>query len=273
VSRTILLSTGAVTRDPDQTDHREIVRHGPALGVPGFELSLYSTWYGHLDDVVSDLRESGLPFPVVHADKLIGAGFGSSDADEVDAAFANLELNCRAAAALGAKTLVMHLWERPPGDRELERNLDRLSDCLDTAAAYSVTLAIETIPGDVGTPLANIQLALERDARCRVALDSEFLGFYGQLAESIAADWLWEDTFVHHVHLKDFDGRLWRDGRRRYLLPGEGILDLRGFLDGLGRRGYKGAFTLEASAVDEDGQLDSARLTQIAATAGQLATA
>ena len=241
--------------------------------MPGFELGLYPTWYGHLDDVVSDLRESGLPFPAVHADKTIGAGLGSSDADEIDAAFANLELNCRAAAALGAKTLILHLWERPLGDRELERNLDRLPDCLDTAAAYGVTLAVETIPGDVGTPLANIRLALERDPRCRVALDTEFLGFFGQLAESITAEWLWETAFVHHVHIKDFDGRLWREGKRRYLLPGEGSLDLRGFLDGLGQRGYTGAYTLEGSAVDADGQLDAARLTQIAATAAQLAAA
>ena len=273
MSRTVLLSTGAVTRDPDQTDHREIVRHGPALGVPGFELSVYATWYGHLDEVVSDLRQSGLPFPALHAEKMIGAGLGSSDADEVDNAFVNLELNCRAAAALGAKTLVLHLWERPGGDRELERNLERLPDCLDTAAAYGVTLAVETIPGDVGTPLANIRMTLERDPRCRVALDSEFLGFFGQLAESIDADWLWENKVVHHVHLKDFDGRLWRDGRRRYLLPGEGSLDLAGFLSGLGQRGYTGAFTLEGSAIDGDGQLDTARLTQIAATAAQLATA
>lgn len=78
---------------------------------------------------------------------------------------------------------------------------------------------------------------------------------------------------MHHVHIKDFDGRLWREGRRRYLLPGEGSLDLRGFLDGLGQRGYTGAFTLEGSAVDADGQLDAARLTQIAATAAQLAAA
>ncbi len=273
MSRKVLLSTGAVTRDPDQTDHREIVRHGPALGVPGFELSLFASWYGHLDEVVSDLRDSGLPFPVLHAEKLIGAGLGSSDAGEIDDAIANLELNCRAAAALGAKTIVLHLWERPVGDRELERNLERLSDCLDMTAAYGITLAVETIPGEMGTPLANIRMALERDPRCRVTLDTESLGFFGQLAESIAAEWLWESTFVHHVHIKDFDGRLWRDGRRRYLLPGEGSLDLQGFLSGVEQRGYTGAFTLEASAVDGDGQLDATRLAQMAAIATQLAAA
>lgn len=62
MSRAILLSTGAMTRDPVQTDHGEIVRHGPGLGVPGFELGIYPAWYGNLDGVISDLRESGLLF-------------------------------------------------------------------------------------------------------------------------------------------------------------------------------------------------------------------
>lgn len=272
MTRAVLLSTGAMTRDPIQTDHQEIARHGPGLGVPGFELGIYSAWYGHLDDVISDLRESGLSFPVVHAEKLIGAGLGSDASDEAEGALERLELNCRAAAALEARTLILHLWERPGGDRDIERNLERLPMCIDTAEAYGVTLAVETIPGDVGTPLANVQLALERDPRCRIALDTEFLGFYGQLNESVATDWLWADEVVRQVHIKDFDGRLWRDGRRRYLLPGEGKLDLQGFLTGVAERGYTGGWTLEATAIDDEGGLDSARLAQMAAVVNQLAS-
>lgn len=272
MSRAVLLSTGAMTRDPVQTDHGEIVRHGPGLGVPGFELGIYSAWYGHLDEVISELRESGLSFPVVHAEKLIGAGLGSAASDEADEALERLEVNCRAAAALQAKTLVLHLWERPSGDRELERNLERLPACVDTASAYGLALAVETIPGEFGTPLANVQLALERDPRCKVTLDTEFLGLYGQLEESIASDWLWADGAAHHVHIKDFDGRLARGGRRRYLLPGEGQLDLQRFLNGLAERGYTGGLTLEATAVGDDGTLDPARLSQMAAVVVQLAS-
>ena len=272
MSRTVLLSTGALTREPAYTDHREIVRHGAGLGIPGFELAMYSAWYGHLDDVVSDLRESELVFPSVHANKEIGTRLGSDDPEDVEEALEHLEVNCRAAAALGAKTLVFHLWERPSGDEEIERNLEHLPACLDTAGAYDLTLAVETIPGDVGAPLANIRLAVERDSRTRVTLDSEFLGLFGQLAESVEADWLWEGRFVHHVHLKDFDGRLRRNGRRNYLLPGEGALDLQGFLTSLSERGYSGAFTIEATALDADGQLNAERLQQIAGLVQQLAS-
>lgn len=270
MSRRVLLSTGSVTSDPVQTDHQEIVRHCPGLGVAGFELGVFRAWYAHLDDVVTDLRETGLAFPVVHAEKAIGAGLGSEQADEAEDALERFEANCRAAAALGAETLVLHLWERPSGDRDFERNLSHLSACLDTAAACEAALAVETIPADAATPLANVRRALDHDPRCRVTLDTEFLALHGQLEESIEADWLWEEPFVRHVHLKDFDGRLREADVRRYLLPGEGTLDLDGFLTGLAERGYSGALTLEASAVDADGRLDAGRLERMAGVAKQL---
>lgn len=271
MSPTILASTGTVTRAPDQTDHKAILEHASKLTASGYELHLYEGWHGHLDEVVEDLRGSDLSFPVVHAERAIGAGLGSEDADEADEALATLEVNCRAAAALGAQTLVFHLWEPPTSDTAIERNLDRLPACLDTAEAYKVALAVETIQGTAGTPLANLELALARDSRCRVTLDTEFLGFYGQLEASIAADWLWAENRVRHVHLKDFDGRL-RDagGSRRHLLPGEGSLDLQGFLAGLVDRGYRGAITLEVTAVSMDGKLDQSRLEEIAAAVTQL---
>jgi sugar phosphate isomerase/epimerase len=270
VSPTILCSTGIVTRGPDRTEHQAILEHGPALGAAALELTVYEEWYGHLDAVVEDLRSSDLTFPVVHADKAIGAGLGSEDSDEADEALALLEVNCRVAAALRASTIVLHLWELPTGDRAIERNVDRLPACLDTAEAYKLVLAVETLPGQYATPLTNVRLALERDARCRVTLDTEFLAFHGEVAESIHADWLWADKRVRHVHLKDFDGRLRGGALRRYLLPGEGRLDLQGFLTGLAERGYEGAITLEATARTESGELDQARLAQVAAVVQQL---
>ena len=188
MSPTILVSTAVVTQEPDHTDHKAILEHAPKLGATAYELQIHGAWYGHLDDVVEDLRSSELSFPAVHSDKAIGAGLGSDDADEADEALATLEVNCRVAAAVGAKTLVLHLWEEPTGDEAIERNLDRLPACLDTAEAYDLVLAVETIQGTAGTPLANIRLALARDPRCRITLDSEFLAFHGQLEANAITD-------------------------------------------------------------------------------------
>ena len=115
-----------------------------------------------------------------------------------------LERNCRLAAALGATIVVLHLWELPVGDRRLEENLALLPACLDVAETFGLTLAVETIPCSVDSPLENVHRAIEADERCRVTLDTEFLALHGQLEAALADDVLWER--VAHVHVKDYAG-------------------------------------------------------------------
>ena len=57
--------------------------------------------------------------------------------------------------------------------------------------------------------------------------------------------------------MKDFDPAVWGTKPRRYLLPGEGTLDIDGFLD---RLPYDGTLTLEMSAVGANGEIDADRL-------------
>jgi sugar phosphate isomerase/epimerase len=258
----VLCSTGAVTRNPRWTDHSSILRHGPSLDADGLELVVYAAWYPQLELVAGALRTSGLLFPVVHAEKTIGAALASENAGEVDGALERLEANCRLARTLGAGTLVFHLWELPQGDRLLERNLGHLAACADLAAAHGLVLALETIPCSVGSPLENVRRAVEREPRCGVTLDTEFLALHDQLGSVREAGWLWEPGLVRHVHVKDYDGELRSpDGRRRYLFPGDGSLDLDGFLAGIAEQGFRGTVTLEASALDDDtGHVDLERL-------------
>jgi sugar phosphate isomerase/epimerase len=234
-----LLPTGAVTRNPDFTDHKRILEHVPRADL---ELSMYEGWG---EEVIEDLQ--GLPIVTAHADKAIGATLSGDHP-----ALKRFALNCRIASALGARTLAFHLWELPDGDRHLERNLDHLPGLLDTAEEHGLTLAVETIPCTVGTPLDNVRRACERDPRCRVTLDTEFLAAHGQLdqAHELA-------ELVAHVHVKDFHPDVWDTKPRRYLLPGEGVLDIDGFLE---RLPYNGTVTLEMSAVDGNGDVDAGRL-------------
>jgi sugar phosphate isomerase/epimerase len=234
-----LLSTGAVTRNPDYTDHRRIPEQIPQLGL---EASLYPSWD---ESVVDDLRH--LPFVTAHADKRIGATLSSDHPD-----FDRFALDCRMARGLGADLVVLHLWELPDGDRYLDRNLDHLPALLDIADDHGVALTVETIPCTAGNPVDNVRRACERDARCRATLDTEFLAAHGQL--DCARELI---DVVGHVHVKDFDPAVWKSKPRRYLLPGEGVLDLEGFLDSLG---WDGTVTLEMSAVRDDGSIDVDRL-------------
>jgi sugar phosphate isomerase/epimerase len=243
-----------VTHYPTRADHR-LVADARELPTDGFELSIYTNWIDD-DTVGDDLAALRLPIQTAHAEKAIGARLSEGDGDAV----ARLEANAGLAAGLGARLLVLHLWELPIGDRHLERNLELLPACADAVEHHGLTLGIETIPCSVGSPLTNVGRAVEREPRCVAVLDTEFLALHRELEH--APD---SGLPVGHVHLKDFAGAIRHgDPRTRYLLPGEGSLDLDGFVARLREEGYDGAVTLEASAVDAGGELDRDRLAEIA---------
>ena len=251
----ILCSTGAVTRHPNRADPR-LIADARDLPCAGFELSIYPDWIEEVDAVTEDIAGLALPIETAHAEKAVGARLSKGDPRAVE----RLERSARLAARVGARLLVLHLWELPLGDRQLERNLDLLPACADVAEQAGLTLGIETIPCSVGSPLANVARAVEREPRCVAVLDTEFLATHDELNAAPDAG-----LPVGHVHVKDFAGEIRHgDPRTRYLLPGEGALDLDGFLDRLRADGYDGTVTLEPSAVDPDGGLDRTRLAAIA---------
>ena len=260
----ILCSTGAVTRHPTRADHR-LVEEARGLPCDGLELSIYPSWVEEAERIAADLADLALPFETAHAEKAVGAQLSEGD----ETAIERLEGSALIASRVGARLLVLHLWELPLGDRYLERNLELLPSCADVAERHGLTLGIETIPCSVGSPLANVAKAVEREPRCVAVLDTEFLALHGELDAAPAAG-----LPVGHVHVKDFGGEIRHgDPRRRYLLPGEGALDLDGFLRRLTTDGYEGAATLEASAVDPEGGLDHARVAEIAAALRRLHSA
>lgn len=263
----LLCSTGAFTRDPDRTDYRAILTYGPALAVDGFELLFYPDWYPHVDDIAASLRASGLRFPAIHAEKSIGPALGSDQSEARALGLRRLRDNCRLGGMLGAGLLILHLWGLPGSDEHLDRNLDALGACLTIAADEGMSVAVETIPCVRADPLGNVHRALDRDARCLAALDTEFLALHGQLDAALIAPWLWEGRRVAHIHVKDYDGRMVSaDGHRRYLHPGEGRIDFGGVFGAIHEHAFSGFVSLEASAVDRVGAVDLGRLqTSIAA--------
>jgi sugar phosphate isomerase/epimerase len=257
----LVCSTGAFTHFPDFADHRAILEFGPRLDVEGLELVVFPTW--ELKVVVRDLLRSGLSFPVVHADKTVGVDLSAATARRREEGAARLSENVRLAETLGAELVVLHLWDLPQSDAHLLRNLEGLARCHGAASRAGVALAVETLPSDHGTPLANIREVIETDGRLAVALDTEFLALHGELSVALDEDWLWERRVVRHVHVKDFDGSL-RDanGRRRYLHPGEGDIDFAAVVRALRRRAFAGTISLESSAVGPTGDVDVRRIEE-----------
>ena len=256
----ILCSTGVFTRSSDPLSHEVIPRYGPQLAVDGFEVIFYPRWYPQQEQVVRALRASRLAFPVIHVEKGIGEVFGSIHPDEQEQGIVHFEHNCHFGREIGARLAVLHLWGLPQSDTHFERNLGLLTRCLDIAHRYGLELAIETLPSIASDPLSNVKRAFERDARSRVALDTEFLAMHHQLGAVFDADWLWQAALVKHVHLKDFAADSHSNEGRRFLHPGDGQIDFGRFLCQLRAAGFDGTLSLEARGIDSEGQVEVARI-------------
>ncbi len=267
----LLCSTGAFTRHPQATDHRRIVAVGPTLDVDGLELVVYSEWYSDIDTVVRDLQRSALVFPAVHAQKKIGGLLGDPDLETRAAGLRCFSADCAVASSIGARVMVLHLWDLPSSDRQLDHNLSVLDQCVEMSQANGLELAVETIPCAMADPLTNVRRVLQHDPRARVALDTEFLAMHGQLEQAMGQRDLWQAGAILHIHLKDYDGTsAFPDGFRRYLHPGEGRLDFEALIFALKSHEWSGNLSLEASVVDRQGDADVARLAASLAQLNQL---
>ncbi|GAC1464017.1 MAG: hypothetical protein PVS3B1_05490 [Ktedonobacteraceae bacterium] len=252
----LLCSTGAFSRYPDHTGYQAIQKYGPSLKVDGFEVMFYPAWYKNIEHIAAELQATGLRFPAMHTEKSIGTALGQADPARHEHGVEQLAENCRLGSLLGCKLVVLHLWNWPELDDDLEKNLSLLDKCYDVAESYNIELALETIPGRHFDPLTNIQRALGRDARSHFALDTEFLYNYQQLETIFATPWLWQGERVHHIHIKDSLGQPYIDGQRVYLHPGEGLINFARFFEQLQARGFTGNVSLESPALTSDGEVN-----------------
>ncbi len=140
---------------------------------------------------------------------------------------------------------MLHLWDLPHSDRDLEGRLAAYAVARELADGYGIELGIESIPCSVGTPVRNLRALLHRCPDAALVFDTEFLALHGELEEAMEAEDLWRA--VRHLHVKDFGGALTEpDGTRRFRGPGEGVLDFRPVSAALVRESFRHAVSLEA---------------------------
>ncbi|MDO5662971.1 MAG: TIM barrel protein [Brachybacterium sp.] len=256
----ILSSTGAFSRDPHVADPHLIADRMRMLDQAGYEVIFYTPWFDRVAEAAAPIRATGYPIPVVHAHKMIGPDLSTGDADDRARARDSFTQNLDLAGLLGARTLVLHLW----GTRDIEQSLPllrpALHDLIDEAAERDVDVSVETIPVRGSTPLTVLRELTDAEPRARVTVDTEFLGLHGEFDGVAEHPWLWDGT-VDHIQVKDTLGSfLDEQGRRPYLHPGEGTLDLAGFFATIIERGYDGTVSLESTALTDDGDVNWARL-------------
>lgn len=258
VATSILCSSGVFFhRSPEgqlvspSNDHvGDILSMAPEVSSDGIEVLVTRRMVGSLNEAAKRLAGK-LRIPVVHAPKHAGALLPSNEG------VTQLEEATRFAFEVGARSVVLHLWDMPASDEDFDNRLEAAVIAADLAAAHGIRLLIETIPCRVHTPLTNIKRVLDHEPRAGVTLDTEFLALHGELEKALHADWLWEGDLVGHIHVKDFDGNLADpDGNRRYLMPGAGGIDFPEVFRVLDERGFAGTVSLEAAVHLSDGRPD-----------------
>ena len=107
----ILCSTGALIGIPNGRDYRLLEKLSGKLNCDGYEFMMYSSWYGKEEEIADFLKQSGLNIPVMHCEKHIGECISRNEEGDLAEAIWKFRKNCEVARKIGARKLVIHLWD------------------------------------------------------------------------------------------------------------------------------------------------------------------
>jgi len=206
----------------------------------GFET--IELWYTNLPNWVRDtiqeaLEDLSLTAYSVHLPKFLTAFEDKEFSDAVHSSFDLIE-------TLGLKVAVLHLPEQD--QLTSSRWAKRCETLLNKAENVDCMLTFENVPyiKNIDTYILK-EIQKHSNRSLGITIDMEFMHLNGS-----DMNWL-ATTFGKHIaniHFRDSDGRLLGDnGRRHYLIPGEGEIDLPEKVKILHRSGYKGPLTIEVS--------------------------
>ncbi len=265
----VLCSTGALIGRPNGRNWRLLAEIAPRLECDGFEFMLYSSWYDELDELTREIPRMGLTFPTFHCEKGLGEYLTRGELDE---AFRRFDVNCEVASALGARLMVLHLWNGVISDSAIENNYSALSELYARAGKCGLTLTVENVVCNVSDPQTHLDEIASRFPEARFTFDTKMAAFHGQLDAIFAPgrEHFHRDGRIAHLHINDYGGGYKDWTKLRTLSPGEGNIDFAGFFARLGDYGYGGDFTVEATAFDESGRLGLERLNRAFAAVREL---
>jgi sugar phosphate isomerase/epimerase len=253
----LLVSSGAFIGRVNGRNHIPFLSGCDTLSPDGFEFMMYESWYDKLDEIVGDFIEKKIPVRVFHADKFIGQKVGLGDEESLKDAFFCMEENCKSAKRLGAKKVVLHLWNGPISDDNIENNIKAYGELSRIADSYGLLLMPENVVCRNGRPMDHILRLADRYPEARFTFDTKMANFHRELSLCYEGDFLslWKEKRIAHLHINDHRGAYkdWDNVRTRHI--GEGDIDFYEFFDFIRSVGYEGTATLECTSMDKDGNI------------------
>ena len=268
---TILPSIGAFIGRVNGRDHRAFLSVADRINATAYEFMMYESFYPRADAILDDFCATGLSFPVFHVEKRLSEYIAGGEMADLSEAYSRFAANCRAAARLGAKKLVLHLWNGMASDWHFSYHLDAFSELSSVAAAHGLLLTVENVVCAHRDPLSHFAELLDRYPDVAFTYDSKMAAFHRQeytvFCESYRALW---QGHIRHIHFNDYNGVPGDFSKLAVLHLGEGNIDIARFASGLRAVGYCDTVTLECSCMRPDGTLVPEKMNASLALARKL---
>ncbi len=251
----ILCSTGAIIGLPNGRDYNLLKPFSEKLECDGFEFMMYSTWYEEMNSILKAIRAMQVKIPVMHCEKHIGESISKGD---LATALDLFEKNVYIAGELGAKKLVIHLWDGMTSDSNFGSNLEAYAKLRALTDESGIDLLVENIVCTHQDPMSRWKQLADVYQDIHFVFDTKMAEFHGQteLLYAPENDWLWKDGHVCHYHVNDYGGAFKEWAKLKTLPIGKGHVDFHAFFDFIHKIGYNDTFTVESTAFDAQGVVD-----------------
>lgn len=254
----ILCSTGALIGKPNGRNYKLLREFSKKLNCDGFEFMMYNSWYDRADEIVSDIQDMGILTPVMHCEKHIGEAISRNEDFEMEDAMYKFNVNCMIASKIGAKKMVIHLWDGLSSDQYFTNNLETFGKLQKIAKKYDVDLMVENVVCNRDNPMKHWCELADEYPDIDFVFDTKMAAFHKQIDLLYSDDysWLWREDHIKHIHVNDYAGGYMEWSKLKTLPIGHGHIDFNEFFDFIKQKGYSGDFTVEATAFDLEGNID-----------------
>lgn len=260
----ILCSTGALIGRPNNRDYTLLEPLSKQLCCDGFEFMMYDSWYEKAEEILDFLKRIRLNVPVMHCEKHIGEAVSLNEPGDMAEALRRFQINCDMAAALGAEKLVVHLWDGLTSDSDFQNNLEACGVLSELAGERGLDMLVENVVCNRENPMKHWCQLAERYPDIHFVFDTKMAAFHGQLELLYREeyDWLWKEGHIRHFHVNDYGGGYMEWEKLKTLPIGDGHIDFSRFFAFIREIGYRDTFTLEATAFDSGGRVDTEMLNR-----------
>lgn len=255
----ILCSTGALIGLPNNRNHQLLEQLSKVLACDGFEFMMYRSWYETANEITEDLKNMNLNFPVMHCEKGIGELISRNEKEDLETALRLFMINCEIAKKISAKKIVIHLWNGIISDQHFRNNLKTFGLLLDIAKDHGIDLLVENVICSQENPMKRWFELTEIYPDIHFCFDTKMAAFHGQIDQLYQEEyrWLWGNDHVSHYHINDYSGGYMEWGKLKTLPIENGNIDFERFFSFIRRIGYDDTFTVEATAFNGEGIVDT----------------